>query len=120
MEAHRLRRSPPRPPVVAAIVAAAMLAGCAAPRPAGALLVRHGQFPHHPAPNLLGDNADLVAAARDFTYRSDWPSVPVGFFVDDVTHYSTVIYDDQTFFDELGGIHEHVASQVRSGLLVRD
>lgn len=126
MEAHRLsvrfrRRRPFAFRLVFAALVAATLAGCAAPRPAGARLTRRsGCIARRPPPNLLSGQADLLASAREFAFRSDWPSTPIGIHVDDVTRYSSVVYDDQTYFDELGGVHERIDTQVRTGLVIRD
>jgi hypothetical protein len=68
----------------------------------------------------LGPTRDHAWLAEGFAQRSSWPSVHSGFRFDDVSSYSEVIFDDQSFFDlRDGGGYLREAVSVRSGVLVR-
>lgn len=71
-------------------------------------------------PNLLlGGSAETLEIAQDFAYRSDWPSTPFGYFFDDLSSFTEVVYDDQAFYDRLGGSFYHHGEQIRTGALLR-
>lgn len=94
-----------------------VLAGCAARGKAVVYVPRSG----HPVANCaLGPTRDHTWLAEDFAQRSAWPSVHTGIRFDDVSSYSEVIFDDQSFFDlRDGGGYLREAVSVRSGVLVR-
>ena len=94
-----------------------MLAGCAA-RPRVAV---YAPAPGQPTANLvLGPTRDHTFLAEVYSYRSSWPSVQSGYLFDDVSTFSEVIYDDQSYYDGFyGGGFTREAVSVRSGVLVR-
>jgi hypothetical protein len=58
--------------------------------------------------------------AESYAYRSSWPSVRVGYTFDDVSTFSEVIYDDQSFYDwRYGGGYTRESVSVRTGVVVR-
>jgi hypothetical protein len=91
--------------------------GCAGGH--GAVVYAPG--PQRPAANLaLGPSRDHVWLAETFAGRSSWPSVRAGYVFDDVSSYTEVIYDDQSYYGGLhGGGYTREAISVRSGVLVR-
>ena len=69
---------------------------------------------------LLGPSPDHTRLAELHAYRSSWPSVSSGYLFDDVSTYTEVIYDDQSFYDwQYGGGYTREAVSVRTGVLVR-
>jgi hypothetical protein len=50
--------------------------------------------------------------------RSDWPSVDHGYRSGDVTYYSRIIYDDQSYYDRYTGF-SNVANALQTGVLLR-
>ncbi len=102
--------------------AAGLLAGCATPPPAAVLHRRYADrdIAGRRTPNLLlGPSAEHFYSAQSFDYRSDWPSVSIGYRFDEYSTYSEVIYDDQFSYDSLGGFYYRVGEEYRSGSLVR-
>ena len=90
----------------------ALLAGCAGPGKYAVL--------HAPAANLaLGPTAEHVRLGEAFAYRSAWPSVDAGYRFEDTSFFSQVIFDDQSFYDRLGGGLYHETQTVRTGIMVR-
>ncbi|MFQ5806322.1 MAG: hypothetical protein ACE5I3_07725 [Phycisphaerae bacterium] len=68
----------------------------------------------------LGPSRDHAILAEMYAYRSSWPSVPAGYVFDDVSTYTEVNYDDQTFYDwREGGGYTREAISVRTGVLIR-
>ncbi len=94
-----------------------VLTGCAG----GHGSVAYAPGPGRPAANLvLGPMREHVWLAESFAQRSSWPSVQLGYVFDDVSSYTEVIYDDQSFYDSFhGGGYTHEAISVRSAVLVR-
>jgi hypothetical protein len=99
-----------------------LLVGCAAP-PSPAVLYRRDparDIAHRRTPNLLlGPSAEHFYIAQTFDYRSDWPSVSNGYHFDEYSTYDEVIYDDQFFYDSLGGFYFRAGEERRSGSHVR-
>ena len=94
----------------------ALLAGCARSE-RGVVLsaVPHGEA----RANLVMARAPETAAlATRMSVRSDWPSVDHGYRFDDVTYYSTIRYDEQSFYDRYGGLL-YVNEGLRTGVWVR-
>ena len=55
-------------------------------------------------PNLvLGPKAEDAWLAEAFAGRSSWPSAERGYLLDSTTYITQFRYDDQSFFDRLGG-----------------
>jgi hypothetical protein len=93
------------------------LTGCA---------VNNGPTAYTPAPGepvsnlVLGSSPDQAVLAQLYTYRSSWPSVRMGYIFDDLSTYTEVIYDDQSYYDwRGGGGYTREAVSVRTGVLVR-
>jgi hypothetical protein len=63
----------------------------------------------------LGPSAEHAWLASQLTGRSEWPAVEVGQRFDDVTFYSTVIYDEQSYYDRFGSLFRESQS-FRSGV----
>ncbi len=72
-----------------------------------------------PANLALGPSAELGRIAELFVYRSSWPSVPIGYRFDDRSYHTEITYDDQAFYERLGGGYFRAAETIRSGVLVR-
>jgi hypothetical protein len=74
-----------------------------------------------PVANLaLGPTRDHVWLAESFAGRSSWPAARSGYVFDDVSSYTEVIYDDQSYYDGFhGGGYTREAISVRTGVLVR-
>ncbi len=97
-----------------------LLTGCA--KRTGGVLLDSAKLSHqHPAqaaPNLaLGPSAEHLRTATELTYRSTWPSVDAGYWVDDVSYLTEVQYDEQVHFDRLGWYYrtaESVHTAVRA------
>jgi hypothetical protein len=91
------------------------LTGCAA---TNGLVV---YAPGRPVANLaLGPSRDHTLVAEAYAYRSSWPSVQSGYVFDDISTYTEVIYDDQSFYDRRdGGGFTREAISVRTGVLIR-
>ena len=99
-----------------------LLAGCVAPPP---VAVMHRRDPARDiagrrTPNLLlGPSAEHFYIAQTFDYRSDWPSVSNGYHFDESSTFNEVIYDDQFFYDSLGGYYYRVGEEYRTRTIVR-
>ena len=93
------------------------LAGCASSN--GVVVYAPG--PARPAANLaLGPLPDHTWLAESFAWRSSWPSVESGYVFDDVSSYTEVIFDDQSYYGGFdGGSFTREAISIRSGVLVR-
>jgi hypothetical protein len=76
------------------------------------------QHPGQSTPNLaLGPSADHLWAATQLTYRSSWPSVSAGYWLDDVSYLTEVQYDQQMHNDRFGWYYrtaESVHTTVRT------
>ena len=100
-----------------------LLAGCAATPPPATVLHRRAapaDIVGRRTPNLvLGPSAEHLHLAQMFDWRSDWPSVSVGYRFDESSTYSEVIYDEPFFHDELGGFYYRVGQEIRRGTVVR-
>jgi len=91
--------------------------GCASPRVNVYVSDAHGAG----ANLLLAHNPDDAYLAELHAQRSAWPAVARGYVFEDVSTYSEVIYDDQSFYmpGRYGGGYIHESVSVRSGLMVR-
>jgi hypothetical protein len=68
----------------------------------------------------LGPSRDHTFLAETYAYRSSWPSARLGYLFDDVSTYTEVIYDDQSYYSwRGGGSFAREAVSVRSGVLFR-
>jgi hypothetical protein len=94
-----------------------ILTGCAG----GERAVVYAPGPGQPAANLaLGPARDHVWLAESFAGRSSWPAAYAGYRFDDVSSFTEVIYDDQSYYDSFdGGSYTRAAISVRSGVVVR-
>ena len=102
--------------VVLSVLAVVFLSGCsAAPRAAVCASFRE----RAPANLVLGPTRDHSAISEAFTTRSAWPSVDSGILFDDVSTYTEIIDDDQSFYTRDGGSFTQEAVSVRSGTLFR-
>jgi len=45
--------------------------------------------------------------------------VPIGYRFDDRSYHTEITYDDQAFYERLGGGYFRAAETIRSGVLVR-
>lgn len=71
-------------------------------------------------PNLaLGSAAEHNLIGEALTARTAWPAVEGGYRFDDVSYFSQVIFDDQAFYDRLGGGFFQGNQSVRSSVLLR-
>jgi hypothetical protein len=94
-----------------------VLTGCAAKAP----LTAYAPRSRGAADLLLGPTQDHTWLAEAYRGRSSWPSVPSGYIFDDVSSYTEVIYDDQSYYDQVlhGGGYTHETITVRTGVLIR-
>ena len=90
------------------------LAGCCCDRHA---VIRSSR----PVANLaIGPTSDHTALSQAYTYRSSWPSVRAGYLFDDLSTYTEVIYDDESYISRFNaGSFNREAVSVRSRVLVR-
>ncbi len=66
----------------------------------------------------LGPSPETSELAALFAERSDWPSVDIGYRVDDVTFYTTTTYDVQMRYDR--DVSLYVGTQsVQAGTWIR-
>jgi hypothetical protein len=93
------------------------LAGCSGGTPP----VTYWAQADRAAANLvIGPTRDHGWLAESFAYRSQWPAVDAGYAFDDVSTYTEIIYDDQSFYDwRYGGGYTREAISVRTGVVVR-
>lgn len=71
-------------------------------------------------PNLvLGPAAEDAWIAEAFAGRSRWPSVDRGYLLDSTTYITQFRYDDQSFFDRLGGGFIDSTETIRDEVWVR-
>lgn len=88
---------------VLAMTCAIFVGGCAVPPRVTAVYPTSAR-PH--PPNLaLSDRAYETYVATQIPPRTDWPAVPTGIRLNDVTYYSRTDYEFQTGFDEHGGVY---------------
>ena len=94
-----------------------VLAGCSSPQRATVCVIGASRLP----PNLaLGPSRDHTILSEMHAYRSSWPSVQSGYLFDDVSTYTEVFYDDQSYYGwRDGGGFMREAVSVRSGVLYR-
>lgn len=72
------------------------------------------------AANLaLGSHPQHVQIGELLTYRSDWPAVRMGYVFEDIASFFIHSYDDQSFYDRLGGGHFNLFEATRQGVVVR-
>ena len=67
---------------------------------------------------VLGPDADCLATATTFNYRSSWPSIDNGYWFDDESYFTDVQSDDQFYFDRFGAFYRS-AESVRTAVVVR-
>lgn len=67
---------------------------------------------------VLARSAETARLAPLMAERSDWPSVDHGYRSGDVTYYSRIIYDDQSYYDRYTGF-SNVANALQTGVLLR-
>ncbi len=83
----------------------ALIAGCAQPQ-RGAVI--SAAPPHVVRANLVfARHPGTAALAPAIAARSDWPATDHGYRFDDVTYYSRIFYDEQSFYGRYGALwHE--------------
>ena len=101
---------------VVLILWVALLAGCKGPDRAAT--IRSDAAPAIRANLALGPSAEVSRLAALLPPRSDWPSVDNGYSVDDVTEYTTALYDVQMQYDRYGSLYFEQQS-VQTGVRVR-
>lgn len=86
--------------------------GCAVPRA--------GLFVGRPRSDALLDRDPVVALfAQDLAHRVAWPAVENGYEVNNVEYFSDVTFDEEGFYDELGGGFLRSRFSERSGAIIR-
>jgi hypothetical protein len=74
---------------------------------------------YRPGANLaLGPSPQYVRVASGLTGRREWPAVSVGYVLDDITFLSDVQFDDQYFYDRLGG-YSRLGQTIRTAVTLR-
>ncbi len=92
------------------------VAGCQAP-PHFAVLGNEG--PEGPCANLvLGRSPESAALAEVIEPRADWPTMDRGMRLDDVTYFSNITYDEQTYYDRYNNLFYGMQA-VRTGVYLR-
>ena len=100
-----------------AVILMLTLAGCSSPD-RGLVYVARG--PAEPANLALGPLHDHTILSELHAYRSSWPSIESGFFFDDVSTYTEVLYDDQSHYSTSdGGGFMREAVSIRRGVMYR-
>jgi len=97
-------------------VGVVLLGGCAGSDRAAVLAV--DQVPPPRANLVLGPSAAHGRMAALFVGRSEWPAIERGYRFDDVTFYSRIHYDEQSYYDRFGSLY-HESQAVRTGVMVR-
>lgn len=93
------------------------LMGCAASQDGA--IVYSNPHANTRSPNLaLGPSGEHAWLGPQIGGRSDWPVVRTGYRLDDVTYYSSTIYNDESYYNRHGGMH-HGSTSVRSGVWLR-
>lgn len=70
-------------------------------------------------PNLaLGPSREHARLGQELAVRSDWPAATIGVRGEDVTFYSTIIYDQQSYNDRYNSFY-HETQTIRTGVLIR-
>lgn len=67
---------------------------------------------------VLGNSPETASLAQEFATRTDWPAVDVGFRVENVTFFTTTLYDEQAHYDRYGWLSREAIS-VESGVQLR-
>lgn len=92
-----------------------MAAGCSAKREYG--------FISHPGTRVANIALDrdprLTDLAEQLAERSDWPAIDLGYVVDSIDSSTVFSYDDQSFYDQLGGAFHREAESLRVRSLER-
>ncbi len=86
------------------------LAGCA-PRRTYVFETRPGA---RVANIALDRDPGLTDLAEQFAERSDWPSVDFGYVTDEIDSSTVFSYDDQSFYDRLGGSFHRETESLRA------
>ncbi len=87
-----------------------VLAGCAGPG---------GVATFRPTANVaLGPTADHTWLATRIAPRSDWPTVSTGYRLGEVTYYSRIRYDEQSYYNRFGSLYDSTQS-VATGVWLR-
>lgn len=98
-----------------------LLAGCAQ-RTGPAYSALHGgpDLSGRLAPNLaLGRSPADPLIGQLFNARSAWPAVEHGLRLSEQTYYTDVHFDDQSFYDRLGGASFNLRTSTRTGVFIR-
>lgn len=66
----------------------------------------------------LGGNPQDVVVASRLMSRREWPAVSVGYVLDDITFLCDVQFDDQYFYDRLGG-YSRLGQTIRTAVTLR-
>jgi hypothetical protein len=68
--------------------------------------------------NLALGPTRVHAAIAPLYARSDWPATVYGYRFGETTGYSTLTYDEESWYDEFGALFR-AAETVRTGVLLR-
>ncbi len=98
------------------------LTGCASPPSANVLVSEHYDPPAAAwaLPNLvLGPSVEHARLGEWYTLRSGWPETPIGVRLGEISEYSDVTYDDESYYDRFGGAFYRIRQSVRTGAVLR-
>ncbi len=99
-----------------ALLMIAAIGGCASGRTGTVIEARRLVGP---PPNLaLGPTAEHARLGCLLTERADWPAAEIGYQHEEVTFYSKITYDEQSYFDRFGAVY-HQTQSFQTGMRVR-
>lgn len=93
-----------------------LVAGCAGTS-GYAVVEPRGGVPRQ-ANLALGPTRGHTQVAQQFAARSDWPAAVLGFRSEDITFYTTITYDQQSYNDRYNSFYRETQS-VRTGVWMR-
>ena len=94
------------------VMCVAALAGCSSSQRGAVLSAEPGVRPQ--ANLALGPSAQHLRLAELWATRSNWPAVDRGYRQSDVTYYTRVHYDTQSYYDRYGSLY-HETQTVQTG-----
>lgn len=66
----------------------------------------------------LGPTREHAWLGERIAPRSDWPAVETGLRVESTTYYSTIIYDEESYYGRHGSVY-HATESVETGIWLR-
>jgi hypothetical protein len=104
------------------ILTLSLFAGCAARQPVTTLVheaFTTGRVGDRPPNLVLGPTREIARVGQWYTFREEWPAVPFGWRLEEVSTYTDATFDDQAYYDRFGGAFFKVQDSVRTGIILR-